>query len=80
MVSVGCIFYVFLNGVDVWTVCRYISTGLGRGNPYGLAAVCAVCFPFFFYGKMYWPGSPMFTMIVRRFCCHGVMRTTDIAA
>ncbi|KIP04314.1 hypothetical protein PHLGIDRAFT_493842 [Phlebiopsis gigantea 11061_1 CR5-6] len=48
-----------LTGSVMW----YISTGLGTGNPYGLAAVCAVCFPFFFYGKMYWPGSPMFTMI-----------------
>ena len=43
---------------------RYISTGAGSGNPYGLAVVCAVCFPFFFYGRLYWPGPPMFNLIV----------------
>lgn len=43
---------------------RYISTGNGRGNPYGLAAACGVCFPFFFYARLYWPGPPMTNLIV----------------
>ena len=38
---------------------RYMSTGLGRGNPYGLAAVCGVFFPFMMFGRLYWPGPPM---------------------
>ncbi|OBZ78595.1 Uncharacterized protein C57A7.05 [Grifola frondosa] len=38
---------------------RYISTGSGKGSYYGLAAVCAVTFPIFFYGRLYWPGPPM---------------------
>lgn len=38
---------------------RHISTGSGRGNPYGLAAVTAVCFPVFFFGRLYFPASPM---------------------
>ncbi|KAI0070007.1 hypothetical protein K474DRAFT_1609486 [Panus rudis PR-1116 ss-1] len=42
-------------GLAMW----YISTGTGHGNPYGLAAVCAVCFPFFYYARLYWPGPPM---------------------
>ena len=39
--------------------CRYISTGTGRGNPYGLAAACGVLFPFMMFGRLYWPGPPM---------------------
>jgi hypothetical protein len=27
------------------------------GNPYGFAAVCAVCFPFFFFARLYWQGA-----------------------
>lgn len=38
---------------------RYASTGLGRGNVYGLAAVCGALFPFMMFGRLYWPGSPM---------------------
>ncbi|KAJ6630533.1 hypothetical protein B0H10DRAFT_1981580 [Mycena sp. CBHHK59/15] len=48
-----------LLGMVIW----YISTGSGSGSPYGLAAVCAVCFPFFFYGRLYWPGPPMQNII-----------------
>jgi hypothetical protein len=38
---------------------RYISTGTGRGNPYGLAAACGALFPFMMFGRLYWPGPPM---------------------
>jgi hypothetical protein len=38
---------------------RYISTGTGRGNPYGLAIACGVLFPFMMFGRLYWPGPPM---------------------
>jgi hypothetical protein len=38
---------------------RYMSTGLGRGNAYGLAAVCGALFPFMMFGRLYWPGPPM---------------------
>ncbi|KAF9446717.1 hypothetical protein P691DRAFT_776668 [Macrolepiota fuliginosa MF-IS2] len=48
----------FLGGI-VGMVMWYIS----RGNPYGLAAVSAVCFPFFFYGRLYWPGPPMTNIV-----------------
>ncbi len=44
---------------------RYISTGSGRGNPYGIAVVTAVCFPFFLFVRLYWPGPPMTNLIVR---------------
>ncbi|KZV73701.1 hypothetical protein PENSPDRAFT_602548 [Peniophora sp. CONT] len=52
-------FFGGLVGTAMW----YISTGDGRGNSYGLAAVCAVCFPFFFFGRLYWPGPPMSNII-----------------
>ncbi|KAJ7510139.1 hypothetical protein B0H11DRAFT_1957855 [Mycena galericulata] len=48
-----------LLGLIMW----YISAGAGSGNPYGLGAVCAVCYPFFFYGRLYWPGPPMRVII-----------------
>jgi hypothetical protein len=48
-----------LTGAAIW----HVSTGTGRGNPYGLAAVCAIAFPFFFYTKLYWPGPPVPNMI-----------------
>ncbi|TFK87224.1 hypothetical protein K466DRAFT_491227 [Polyporus arcularius HHB13444] len=48
-----------LLGTALW----YISTGAGRGNPYGLAAVIAVSAPFLFYGRLYWPVPPMTNII-----------------
>ena len=54
-----CVF-VFLAEVLLWSCpFRYISSG----NPYGLAAVCAVCFPFFFYARLYSPITPMINLI-----------------
>jgi hypothetical protein len=52
----------FLGGI-VGCAMWYISTGMGTGNAYGLAVVCAVCFPFFFYARLYWPGPPMTNII-----------------
>ncbi|KAF8901456.1 hypothetical protein CPB84DRAFT_1815176 [Gymnopilus junonius] len=46
-------------GAIVGTVIWYIACGSGSGNPFGLAAVAAVCFPFFFYGRLYWPIPPL---------------------
>lgn len=40
-------------------ICRYISCGSDRGNAFGLAAVCGVCFPFFFFVRLYAPISPV---------------------
>lgn len=68
----GTIFGVFVGAV-IWSeshvsigptvahrhACRYISTGVGRGNPYGLAVACGVLFPFMIFGRLYWPGPPM---------------------
>jgi hypothetical protein len=42
---------------------RYIAAGDGLGNPYGFAAVCAVTFPFFFFGRLYWAVAPMTNII-----------------
>ncbi|CAK5277324.1 unnamed protein product [Mycena citricolor] len=52
-------FFGGLLGMVMW----YISAGAGSGSAYGLGAVCAVCFPFFFYGRVYWPGPPMRVII-----------------
>jgi hypothetical protein len=49
-----------LIGTAMW----YISAGSGRGNPYGLAAVCAVCYPSFFFARLYWPIPPMTNLII----------------
>lgn len=59
MARIVSTFFGGLVGTAMW----YISTGDGRGNSYGLAAVCAVCFPFFFFGRLYWPGPPMSNII-----------------
>ncbi|KAG2070593.1 hypothetical protein BDR04DRAFT_1198344 [Suillus decipiens] len=48
----------------IGTVMWYISTGNGRGNPYGLAAVCAVCYPSIFFARLYWPIAPMTNLII----------------
>jgi hypothetical protein len=48
-----------LTGAAIW----HISTGGGKGSPYGLAVTCAVAFPFFFYGRLYWSGPPVSNMI-----------------
>ena len=42
---------------------RYISAGGGDGNPYSLAAVAAVCFPVFFFARLYFP-SPTMTVVI----------------
>ncbi|KAL5495894.1 hypothetical protein ACEPAI_1358 [Sanghuangporus weigelae] len=48
----------FCGGI-VGTIMWYISTGLGNGNSYGLAAVCAVVFPFLFFIRLYYPAAPV---------------------
>ncbi|KAG1805409.1 hypothetical protein EV424DRAFT_278598 [Suillus variegatus] len=48
----------------IGTVIWYISAGNGRGNPYGQAAVCAVCYPSFFFARLYWPVAPMTNLII----------------
>jgi hypothetical protein len=42
---------------------RYIASGSGSGNPYSLAVVCGICYPFFFYVRIYWPGPFMINMV-----------------
>ncbi|KAJ7581095.1 hypothetical protein C8J56DRAFT_256925 [Mycena floridula] len=52
------IFSTFLGGVVgmcMWYICQ--------GNPYGFAAVCGVCLPFFLFARLYWPGPPMISII-----------------
>lgn len=60
---VARIISTFTGGL-IGTVMWYISTGNGRGNPYGLAAVCAVCYPSFFFARLYWPIPPMTNLII----------------
>ncbi|EGN97169.1 hypothetical protein SERLA73DRAFT_183808 [Serpula lacrymans var. lacrymans S7.3] len=56
---IGSTFCGGIVGMVMW----YVSAGSGHGNPYGLLAVFAVCFPFFFFARLYWPGPPMVNMI-----------------
>ncbi|KAH7888067.1 hypothetical protein F5I97DRAFT_1806524 [Phlebopus sp. FC_14] len=60
---VARIISTFVGGI-MGTIMWYISAGSGEGNPYGLAAVCAVCFPFFFFARLYWPVPPMTNLII----------------
>lgn len=41
----------------------YIASGSGRGNVYGLGAVCAVGFPMLFMVRIYYPASPLVVII-----------------
>ncbi|KAF9813949.1 hypothetical protein IEO21_05385 [Rhodonia placenta] len=52
----------FLGGV-LGMLLWYISAGRGNGNAYGFAATLGVCLPFFYYGRLYWPGPPMTNII-----------------
>ncbi|KAF9483730.1 hypothetical protein BDN70DRAFT_956980 [Pholiota conissans] len=52
-------FFGGITGMVMW----YISCGSARGNPFGLAAVCFVCFPFFFFARLYWPIPPMSNIV-----------------
>lgn len=42
---------------------RYISAGSTQGNPYGLCVICAVCFPLFFFARLYCPVPPMLSIV-----------------
>jgi hypothetical protein len=42
---------------------RYISAGSTQGNPYGLCVICAVCFPLFFFARLYCPVPPMLNIV-----------------
>lgn len=57
------IFSTFVGGL-LGTIIWYISTGSGSGNPYGLVALCFVCFPFFFFVRLYWPVQPMTSILI----------------
>ncbi|KAH8111149.1 hypothetical protein DFH11DRAFT_1880050 [Phellopilus nigrolimitatus] len=48
-------FFGGLVGMVMW----YTSTGLGDGNAFGLAAVCAVGFPFLFFIRLNYPAPAM---------------------
>jgi uncharacterized membrane protein YgaE (UPF0421/DUF939 family) len=57
------IFSTFVGGI-IGTVMWYISAGSGQGNAFGLAVVCFVCFPLFFFFRLYWPVPPMTNLII----------------
>lgn len=42
-------------GMIIW----YISAGSGTGNAYILGVICALCFPFFYFARIYYPGPPI---------------------
>ncbi|CCM03488.1 uncharacterized protein FIBRA_05622 [Fibroporia radiculosa] len=52
----------FVGGV-IGMLLWYISAGRGEGNSYGFAATLGVCFPFFFYMRIYWPVPPVTNLI-----------------
>ncbi|TFK66336.1 hypothetical protein BDN72DRAFT_880366 [Pluteus cervinus] len=56
------VFSTFL-GCVVGAAMWYTSCGSSSGNAFGLAAVCAICFPFFFYARLYLPGPPMTNIV-----------------
>ncbi len=41
----------------------YVGSGSGRGNVYGLAAVCAVGFPMLFMIRIHYPAPPLLVII-----------------
>ncbi|EJD51076.1 hypothetical protein AURDEDRAFT_182332 [Auricularia subglabra TFB-10046 SS5] len=55
----GATFFGGVTGLVIW----YTSTGTGNGNPFGLAAVCAVYFPLAFYMLLWSPLHPATNMI-----------------
>jgi nicotinamide riboside transporter PnuC len=36
-----------------------MSAGTGTGNPYALGAIAAICYPVFFFFRIYYPGPPI---------------------
>ncbi|WVQ94336.1 hypothetical protein IAU59_001415 [Kwoniella sp. CBS 9459] len=52
LVRVVASFWGALFGMVTW----YIGCGSGKGNPYGLAAVCAVTFPIAIFYRVHFPG------------------------
>ncbi|KZT65496.1 hypothetical protein DAEQUDRAFT_520383 [Daedalea quercina L-15889] len=54
-----CTLFGGVTGMVMW----YISVQKGVGNAYGYTAVLAFCTPFFYYGRLYWPG-PLFSNVI----------------
>lgn len=48
-------FFGCITGMVLW----YIGAGNGKGNAYGIAAVCAVVFPVVMMIRLYYPGPPL---------------------
>lgn len=75
-------FYGGIVGLVIWfefalkecyllrSLTRYIASGSGGGNPYGLAATLAVAFPLIIFVRLYYPGSPL-TIII--FCVTAIL-------
>ncbi|WVF66724.1 hypothetical protein IAT40_001466 [Kwoniella sp. CBS 6097] len=53
LVRVVASFWGALFGMVTW----YIGCGSGKGNPYGLAAACAVTFPIAIFYRVHFPGA-----------------------
>ena len=47
-------------GMGMW----YVASGSGKASPFAFAAVCAVCFPFFFMIVLYCPIPPMTRLVM----------------